>query len=64
MKTREELNLLKKEFLDLNNELSTLSEDELKQVVGEIQGNDNPSQDDPTGYQISERMRVQIRTLE
>ena len=34
MKTKEELNALKKEMHDVNSRLSELSEDELKQVIG------------------------------
>ncbi len=36
MKTREELNVLKKEVETLNKKLAELSEDELKQVTGGI----------------------------
>lgn len=34
MKSKEELNLLKKEYEDLNEKLSKLNEEELKKVVG------------------------------
>ena len=40
MKTKEELQQLKKEFEELNSKLKQLSEDELKEVCGGINNND------------------------
>ena len=49
MKTKEELEIIKTEFLSLNKKLRELSEDELKEVVGGVE-----TQQDPTmGSQFS-----------
>ncbi len=51
MKTKEELTALKKEVEALNKKLAELNEEELAQVSG-------GRADDPSGFQISKRMRV------
>ena len=66
MKTKEELNAIKTEVETLSKKLAELTEEELAQVSGgamqSIGMKINSSSDDPSGYQISERMRVQIRS--
>lgn len=54
MKTKEELNALKEEYESLNRKLAELTEEELEQVTGGMKI--NSASDDPSGYQISERM--------
>ena len=58
MKTKEELNALKEEVETLNKKLAELTEEELAQVSG------GSSAEDPSGYQISERMRSKIRSTD
>ena len=66
MKTKEELNAIKTEVETLSKQLAELTEEELAQVSGgamqSIGMKINSSSDDSSGYQISERMRVQIRS--
>lgn len=44
MKTKEELNAIKKEYEDVKNKLSELNEDELKEVTGGVNKSTNPDE--------------------
>ena len=69
MKTKEELNVLKKEVETLNKKLAELTEDELKQVVGGLPWGDNwgdegyfnENQKDSLRDELKEQLRDQLK---
>lgn len=52
MKTKEELEIIKTEFLSLNKKLRELSEDELKEVVGGVETQQDPTKESQLSFGI------------
>ena len=52
MKTKEELEIIKTEFLSLNKKLRELSEDELKEVVGGVETQQDPTMEPQFSFGI------------